>query len=102
MLLTVHIDDALMSRLDDAVASEKANPKDRPRANRRLTEAEFARIFQESGGDQKKFEAARREILGLPELRRGRPLGQVSRRSVIEAALAMYLDKRHPSKKQEG
>lgn len=99
MLLTVHIDDKLGARLADAIESEKLQA---PSMKRQLTEAEFAKVFHATGGDPAKFAAEKRRLLGLPPLTGGRPREPVSRRTVVEAALRMYLDANHPSKKTEG
>jgi hypothetical protein len=95
MLLTVQIDDDLGQRLIDALAAEKATAP----AQRQLTQYEYGKVLVATKGDPTKFEAERRKVLGLPPLTGGRPREPVSRRSIVEASLRMYLDKNHPAKK---
>lgn len=95
MLLTVHVEDELGSRLNDALTAEKLKA---PSMKRQLTPAEYAKVFQATGGDPARFNTEKRRILGLHEVKGGRPRELVSRRSIVEAALRMYLDAHHPKK----
>jgi hypothetical protein len=99
MLFTVNIEDDLFRKLEEAVTREKikarANPAKAEPPMRQLTQKEFAVAYQAfQKGGQPALDAKKRELLGLPPLepkKGGRPSGQPSKKSLIEAALRMYL-----------